>query len=64
LDKREKCKFSYLVKNYIKSYDEEVLEKIMEQSKLKIELISNELEMRKNGKSNSKCDGDSSSEHD
>ena len=64
MDKEVERKFRWSVINYAKSYDDEVLEKIIEQSKLKIELISNELEMRKNGKSNSKCNGDSSSEHD
>lgn len=61
MDKELEKKFRWSVINYAKSYDDEVLEKIIEQSKLKIELISNELEMRKNGKSNSKCNEDKSS---
>ena len=64
MDKKERIKFIYNVRKHYKIYDKEVLEKIIEQSKIKIELIGKELEMRKNCKANGKCDRDTSAEYE
>ena len=66
MDRNNKKKindFIYSTKNRLRLYDEEVLERIVEQSRIKIELASSELEMRKNGKSTNKCDRDNDTDN-
>jgi len=56
LNEKDEKKFRWNVANYVKIYDEKVLEKIIKQSRIKIEVCKKELKMRKNGKSNNELD--------